>query len=133
MANEKTYDAPKPAPLPSTPVPLTDKERAEKEARQTKPVPTPTLPKTPREALEWERTHSKHPPVFVEANLPGDFDEPFKVAEPRELTPAEQEVKKQKDELVKQISEILGKFDHRESNIPANHEYWALVAKFRAL
>lgn len=115
MANEKTYG---PEPV------------------KTKDVPTPTpaaLPRTPREALERERAHSKHPPVFVEASLPGDFDEPFKVAEPRELTPAEQEVKKQKDELVKQISEILGKFDHRESNIPANHEYWGLVAKYRAL
>jgi len=130
MATEKTYGPEKPATLPV--VPPTDKERAEQLARQKDPVPTPTgLPKTPREALERERL--LHPVVAVAAHLPTDFDEPFKVAEPRELTPAEQETKKQKDELVKQISEILGKFDHRESNIPANHEYWALVAKFRAL
>ena len=108
----------------------------------TTPAPhTVTVAKTPREAFEQER--ALHPVPYVAANLPGDFDTPFTtlpVVSETKLTPEQETMKKEQEaakkekaEVLKKIGDILAKFNHSESQIPANSEYWALLNQYRAM
>lgn len=47
--------------------------------------------------------------------------------------PAGKKEKSEKDELLEQIGAVLTEYHGLESNIPVNHEYWNLLAKYRSL
>jgi len=50
-----------------------------------------------------------------------------------EQTKVAEELKKKKEELGKKVSDILAKYDNRESSVPSSNEYWSLMAELRFL
>lgn len=113
MSDEKKYVAPA---VPE-----------EKAAKGTKDLPKP---RTNRDVLMDEL--KAHPVAPVAAHLPANIDDPVDpppVMTP--LTPEAQKKKDAKDALMKQIGDILAKYDNRESSVPAESEYWKLVAQAR--
>ena len=112
---------------------MADYSVKEKETvKETKPHAAVAGPKTPREVLERER--AEKPVIAVEAHLAHNIDEPF--PEPLPVTPPTPEAKKAaeaKAEVLKKLTEILAKYDNRESSIPPNSEYWTLVNQYRTM
>ena len=78
-------------------------------------------------------------PPNTQSDRPADEKRIHEAALAKTRTPspeqakAAEEVKKKREELTKQISDLLAKFDNRESSIPATSEYWGLIAQLRAL
>ena len=104
--------------------------------------------KTLRDVIEEER--EANPIIPVAAHLSTDIDEPvnpadrekkrIKLEEEKQKKQEEEDKKhkedvekkaKEKKELLAKIGKILEEYKNRESDIPATHEYWALVNQAR--
>jgi hypothetical protein len=87
-----------------------------------------TVPSNPSNPANMPQTQSEKP-----ASEQRIFNEMQTKANPKAETPEAKKAKEDKAALLKQIGDILAKYNNNESDIPATNEYWSLVGKYRGM